>query len=441
MNRTLLVIKREYLSRVKKKSFLIMTIVGPILIAAVGILPAYFASLPEPDRTIMVVDKAELLQQEKGSTQVQLKYLGPPDQYSLEEAKALFKETEDYALLYIPDGDETGDPDFIAQNIGIYGKEEVGIQVKNYLENLVESKIQDAKLRTEGVDPSIIAQTRTNVSFKSFVLDEAGKEEESLVEGKMLVGMVFSFFMYFFIFIFGSQVMMGVMEEKGNRVVEVLVSSVKPFQLMMGKIIGVSLVGFTQFMIWVLLSSIIYSVFTGVFLADKMEALQLAAQSNQDAAEITQGGFNNALTFINSLNIPVLVGGFIFYFLGGFFLYAALFAAVGSAVENQTEAQPFMFPITMPIILSIIVALRVAQDPSGPMGFWFSIIPFTSPIVMVTRIPFGVPYWQLALSAVMLILGFLGTTWVASRIYRVGILMYGKKVNWAELWKWMRYGS
>jgi ABC-2 type transport system permease protein len=373
---------------------------------------------------------------------VQLKYLGPPDQYTLEEAKEQFLLTEDYALLYIPTG-SGWDPDFISKNIAIYGKEEVTIGVKDYLRTLLRNKIEDQKLRLEGVDPEVIAQTRTDVSITAFNIEESGKEQASLVEGKMIIGLVFAFFMYFFIFLFGSQVMGSVMEEKSNRVVEVIISSVKPFQLMLGKIVGSGLVGLTQFLIWVVLSAVIYFAFTGVFLADKMEALQQAsdAQTQEAIAAASSDGMDKVYAFLQSLDLPVLIISFLFYFLGGFFLYAALFAAVGSAVENQNEAQQFLFPITTPIILSIILALKVAEDPSGPLAFWASIIPFTSPIVMVTRIPYGVPYWELALSMSLLILGFMGTTWLAGRIYRVGILMYGKKVSWSELWKWLRYGG
>lgn len=440
MNKILLIIQREYLSRVKKKSFIIMTILGPILIAAIGILPAYFASLPEEDRSIMVLDKANLLRGDRGNEEILLKYLGPPEQYSIEEAKEQFLLTEDYALLYIPTGSQW-DPDFIAQNVAVYGKGDVSLNVKKYLEDLIRTQIQNDKLRTEGVDPEVIAQTRTQVSLRSFNIEDDGNEQETVVEAKMVVGMAFAFFMYFFIFIFGSQVMMGVLEEKGSRIIEVIVSSVKPFQLMMGKILGVGLVGLTQFLIWVVFSTLIYSVFTSVFLADKMEALEQMSQVDPEMVkQASETGFQKVQAFIDSLNLPLLIGGFMFYFLGGYFLYSALFAAIGSAVESQQESQQLMFPITMPIILSIIVAMQVAENPDGPLAFWFSMIPFTSPIVMVARIPFGIAAWELILSMVLLILGFLGTTWVAARIYRTGILMYGQKVNWAVLWKWLRHG-
>jgi ABC-2 type transport system permease protein len=191
----------------------------------------------------------------------------------------------------------------------------------------------------------------------------------------------------------------------------------------------------------VVFSSIIYTVFTGVFLADKMEALEQVSQMDPDTVKAaTDSGFQKMTAFMDSLNIPLLIGSFLFYFLGGFFLYSALFAAIGSAVESQTESQQFMMPVTMPIIISIIVAMQVAENPDGPLAFWFSMIPLTSPIVMVARIPFGVPTWELILSMLLLIGGFIGTTWIAARIYRTGILMYGQKVNWAVLWKWLRHG-
>lgn len=417
-----------------------MTILGPILIAAIGILPAYFASMPEENRSVMILDKGNLLGGHEGNDKIQLKYLNNAEDYSIDEAKEQFLLTEDYALLYIPTGSGY-DPDFMAQNSVVYGQGDVSLNVKGYLEDLIRSRIQNAKLRTEGVDPAIIAQTKTSVNLRSFNLEDGGDEKETVVELKMAVGMVFAFFMYFFMFIFGSQVMMGVLEEKGSRIIEVIVSSVKPFQLMMGKIIGVGLVGLTQFLIWVIFSGLIYTVFTSVFLADKMEAIEQMSQVDPEMVQqATNTGLEKVNAMLDSLNLPLLLGSFLFYFLGGYFLYSALFAAIGSAVESQQESQQLMFPVTIPIILSIIIAMQVAQNPDGPIAFWFSIIPFTSPIVMVARIPFGVAAWEIILSMVLLIAGFLGTTWVAGRIYRTGILMYGQKVSWGVLLKWLRNG-
>lgn len=439
MSKIGLIIQREYLSRVKKRSFVLMTLLGPLLISALGILPAYFASLPAEERNVMVLDPANLLGGSKGTEQIQLKYLGPPEDYTIEEAKEMFLLTEDHALLYIPTGSGY-DPDFMAQNCVVYGQGDVALSVQNYLKDQIRSRIQNAKLRSEGVDPEVIAQTKTQVNLRSFDLKEGGDIAESVVEVKMMIGLFFAFFMYMFMFLFGSQVMMGVLEEKGSRIVEVIVSSVRPFQLMMGKITGIGLVGLTQFLIWVVLSTVIYSVFANVYLADKMEALTAMEQVDQEMIEqAAEGGFARIKGVVDGLNLPLLLGSFLFFFLGGYLFYAALFAAIGSAVESQSDAQQFMFPVTIPIILSIIVAAQVAENPDGPLAFWFSMVPFTSPIIMVARIPFGVEAWELILSVVLLIAGSLGTVWVAGRIYRTGILMYGQKVNWATLWKWLRH--
>jgi len=247
-------------------------------------------------------------------------------------------------------------------------------------------------------------------------------------------------------------VMRGVMEEKTNRIVEVIISSVKPFELMMGKIIGVALVGLTQFMLWVVLTLGIVAVLTATVLdpseLTKSEQLYTGQAKVLDADQLkdiseqmqTQDSFNvKMIEAISSINYGTMIGAFLFFFLGGYLLYAALFAAIGSAVDNETDSQQFMLPVTIPLILSMVMLGMIINNPSGPVAFWFSIIPLTSPIIMMLRIPFGVPYWEIALSGGLLILGFLFTTWFAAKIYRTGILMYGKKVNYAELWKWMKY--
>jgi len=266
--------------------------------------------------------------------------------------------------------------------------------------------------------------------------------------------MVASIMIYMFIFMFGSQLMRGVIEEKTNRIVEVIVSSVKPFQLMLGKIIGVALVGLTQFLLWVVFTTILVGAFQQTF-PDKFKApaaqqqfvtgqqMQPQAIADETTAnlkvETGNETANQIFEAIASINFPVMIVSFIFFFIGGYLLYGALFAAIGSAVDNEADTQQFMLPVTVPLILAIVMMQYVINNPEGPLSWWLSMIPFTSPVIMMIRIPFGVPYWELALSAVLLIAGFLATTWLAAKIYRTGILMYGKKVNYAELWKWIRY--
>jgi ABC-2 type transport system permease protein len=251
---------------------------------------------------------------------------------------------------------------------------------------------------------------------------------------------------------FGSQVMRGVIEEKTSRIVEVIISSVKPFELMMGKIVGVALVGLTQFLLWVILTATLVTVITSSFvtkLSNKTPTEQIISSQlpsvNQDksasinSVKVKDTGVNEVLDAVNSIDFPVMISSFLFYFLFGYLLYAALFAAIGSAVDSEADTQQFMLPITIPLIFAIIMAQYVMQEPQGTMAFWLSIFPLTSPVIMMIRIPFGVPYLDLVLSMGLLLLGFLGTTWLAAKIYRTGILMYGKKVSYKELWKWLRY--
>jgi len=268
----------------------------------------------------------------------------------------------------------------------------------------------------------------------------------------MGLGFVSGLLIYIFIFLFGSQVLRGVLEEKTSRIVEIIVSSVRPFQLMIGKVAGVGMVGLTQFLIWIVLTFAIVGVFqiampdmfqftpdervfvssSQILSVEEMEQQkEMIQQYDTMAGQLLEG--------LSAINFPVMILSFIFFFLGGYLLYAALFAAIGSAVDNEADTQQFMLPVTVPLLLSIIMAQMVISNPAGPVAFWLSVIPLTSPVIMMVRIPFGVPYFDLFLSASLLILGFIATTWFAARIYRTGILMYGKKVNYRELWKWIRH--
>jgi ABC-2 type transport system permease protein len=302
---------------------------------------------------------------------------------------------------------------------------------------------------------TILKNIKTDVKITTYKTGDGGKEQKSFTELTMVIGYVGSIMIYMFIFMFGAQVMRGVIEEKTNRIVEVLVSSVKPFQLMMGKIVGVALVGLTQFLLWIAFTFIIITAVQSAFpqqfkktqsqqtaITGKSVALpnESASQSpNAVTADTGNDDLNEIFEAFSSINLPVMIGSFLFFFLFGYLLYGALFAAIGSAVDNETDTQQFMLPVTVPLILSLVVAQTVIQNPESPIAFWLSMIPLTSPVIMMVRIPFGVPTWEIALSAVLLVLGFLGTTWLAAKIYRTGILMYGKKSNYKELWKWIRY--
>ena len=436
MSKTGLIIKREFMTRVKKRSFLIMTILGPLLFAALIIAPALLASMPEGSKTIMVVDEARLLVGENGSDKYKFSNVDPK-QFDLEKAKDLFKSSENFdALLYIRSS-ETGDIQWIKDHTALYADGDVSIDMQRYIENLMERRIQEEKLKLENISPEIVAQSRVNVELLTYNLSEED-EKASATPVKMIVGYIAGFMIYFFIFFYTAQVMRGVIEEKTNRIVEVVISSVKPFQLMLGKVIGIGSVGLLQFLIWVVLSGVIYTVAGATILADKFDTEAMASQQEmQQAMEMSKG--MEIMEMVSTVNFPLVLAGFMFFFIGGYLLYAALFAGVGSAVDNETDSQQFMLPITIPLILAIVVTARVIEDPNGPIAFWFSMIPLTSPIIMMVRLPFGVPMWELALSISLLAVGFVFTTWLAGRIYRVGILMYGKKPSWKELYKWMTY--
>lgn len=431
----LLIIQREFLTRVRKKTFLLMTLLAPLLLAAVMILPGVLASMPEDDKAIIVLDEPAILLPSEGTEQFSLSYLNPSE-FDLELAKQFLRESDKDALLYIPSGNGW-DPDFIKNNVLLYGKEDIGIDLQRFIERQLEEKINNQKLIQQGVDPEVVTQTKTQVSVKSFTLgEEDGSEETSATPLKMGLGYIAGILIYFFIFFYAVQVMRGVIEEKTSRIVEVIISSVRPRQLMMGKILGIGLVGVVQFLIWVILSGTIYTV-VSTFIYPEVFAQQVPM--GPDAPDLSQVDQGSIFAMINSINFPVVLGGFVFYFFGGYFLYSALFAALGSAIDQEADSQQFMLPVTAPMIIAITTAMNVIQDPNGPLAFWMSMIPLTSPISMMIRLPFGVPIWQMVLSATILVASFFGVVALAGKIYRVGILMYGKKVTWKELYKWLKY--
>ena len=430
----LLIIQREFITRVRKKTFLLMTLLAPLLLAAVMIVPGLLASMPEDDKSIVVLDEPSILVPEEGTSQFSLEYLNP-NEFDLETGKTFLRESDKDALLYIPSGNGW-DPDFIKNNILLFGKEDIGIDLQRFVERQLEEKINQQKLIRQGVDPEVVAQTKTKVTIKSFTMGEEGNEETSATPLKMGLGYIAGILIYFFIFFYAVQVMRGVIEEKTSRIVEVIISSVRPRQLMMGKILGIGLVGVVQFLIWVILSGTIYAV-VSTFIYPEIFAQQVpAGPGSPDLSTVDQ---TNLFSMLNSINFPVVLSGFVFYFFGGYFLYSALFAALGSAIDQEADSQQFMLPVTAPMIIAITTAMNVIQDPNGPLAFWMSMIPLTSPISMMIRLPFGVPMWQIALSALILVGTFFGVVALAGKIYRVGILMYGKKVTWKELYKWLKY--
>lgn len=442
MNTISLIIKREYLTRVRKKSFIIMTILGPLLMASLFIVPVLMAKYDSDDISkIQVIDESGIFKGKLPDSE-NMKFI--MDTISLPVAKTIFNPEKYTAILYIP-----GNVLNNTNSIILFSAKQANLNLVTTIEKTIQKEIETMKLKANGINQETLDQIKTRVQVNTRKLTEAG-EQESNAGLTTAVGMISGLLIYMFIFLYGAQVMRGVIEEKTSRIVEVIISSVRPFQLMMGKIVGIALVGLTQFLLWIILTFAISSVVTKVFIDPNQMKEQMAykqsplgtplPQGVEDGAkQMDSGGMSDVLNAMNSINFPLLIGAFLFYFLGGYLLYAALFAAIGAAVDGESDTQQFMLPITIPLILSFVVAQSILQNPESNVGFWFSMIPFTSPVVMMVRIPFGVAPWELALSMAFLILGFILTTWLAGRIYRTGILMYGKKVSWKELGKWLFY--
>ncbi|MFI5452522.1 ABC transporter permease [Pedobacter sp. UC225_61] len=326
-------------------------------------------------------------------------------------------------------------------------QKQAGLSLNSRISGDIEELIRNQKLKESGIAQSDLDQLKTSVDIETKKIAETGKEESSSAGASTIIAFIAGILMFMFIMLYGIQVMRGVIEEKTSRIIEVMISSVKPFQLMMGKIIGIALVGLTQFILWIVLTLTISTVAVTV-LVDKADVKKIAA-SAQSGSQVTtgtqvvspaQGPMMDIQKSLAGLDFSKIVSVFIFFFIGGYLFYSALYAAIGSAVDSETETQQFMMPVMMPLLLGYALSLSVVtNDPYGNVAFWLSMIPFTSPIAMVVRLPYGVPNWELALSMVILVVGFVGTVWIASRIYRVGILMYGKKTTFKEMFKWFTY--
>ena len=434
MTKILLVIQREFMSRVKKKSFLLATILVPLLFPAIIGGMVYLAIQNEKNKELEVVhvlDESALLNFEDTESYDYQMVDGP-----LDSAKARFSKSEDFALIYIPKF-EIDNP----EGFKFYAHTSPGVNLVDGFENKIEGQIRDVKLTRSGLTEEQLDELKTSVRIESFNLSEAGDEKKSDSGVTFGIGYVMGFLIYIFLFAYGAQVMQGVIEEKNSKIVEVIVSTVRPFHMMIGKVVGVASVGIVQFVIWmVLMSAISFAGMAAFGLSmDPTETAQMMQQAGDEASSVQANAkVQELMTIINDIPITKIVLLFVFYFLGGYMLYGALFAAVGSAVDTPADAQQFMMPIMMPIIVALMgLMMFVFPDPHGSISFWLSIIPFTSPIVMMGRIGFGVPAWEIALSMAMLIGGFIFTLWLAGRIYRIGILMHGTKVNYKVLAKWL----
>lgn len=442
MNKVLLIISREYLSRVKKKSFIVMTFLTPLLIAGIYGLIGYFTYKgikDTHDKVAVVSTNTTLTEKLTTDENIDYEYVNKPLDVM---KKSLSKSDYDY-ILYLPEF-SLAEP----KGVELFGEKQAGMSLNNRISGDLEELIRNQKLKQSGISQSDLDQLKTSVDISTKkIAVETGKEESSSAGASTIIAFIAGILMFMFIMLYGIQVMRGVIEEKTSRIIEVMISSVKPFQLMMGKIIGIALVGLTQFILWIVLTLTI-STIAATVLIDKADVKKITASSqsgstvdvSQDQVQAAQGPIGDIQKSLAGLDFGKIVTVFIFFFIGGYLFYSALYAAIGSAVDSETETQQFMMPVMMPLLLGYALSLSVVtNDPYGNVAFWLSMIPFTSPIAMVVRLPYGVPGWELALSMAILVIGFIFTVWVASRIYRVGILMYGKKTTFKEMFKWFTY--
>lgn len=429
-----------------------MTVLAPLLMAAIIVLPTVIMSTEsqEHKKIAVVEDGSDLFRNAlKSTSEAEFVYLGNVD---VNDLKTGFAEAGYYGILNIS-------PLVIStpNAVQLISRKQPPIGLLNYISSSLEKEIERQKLLSYNIEDldKILKSIRTNVSIQTIKIDDSGTVKETSTGVAMALAYISGFLIYMLVFVFGSQVMRGVIEEKTSRVVEVLVSSVKSTELMIGKIVGVALVGLTQFLIWVLLIAATVIVLTRVITPPEAIAA-ITQESPQNIMSVTQSAelqslqtstqaSNNTtelmaiLKTIKNQKWGIILFCLVFFFLTGYLLYASVFAAIGSAVDNETETQQFMLPVTIPIILALMVALGTMQNPESNLAFWFSMIPLTSPIVMVARIPFDVPVWEIALSMSLMIVTIVFIIWMAAKIYRTGILMYGKKSSYRELIKWLRY--
>jgi len=439
MNKIWLIIKREYLTRVRKKTFILTTILTPLLFAGIFAVVIFITVKNVSNEKVAVVDPGGYLKSSLESSKTVTYQFDTGVDTSNFVAKGFS------AVLFAPRTGINQTENFkliTEKSLNRIANTKIERDISRALENNMIS--QELKIDPKQIDS--IKSRAENISIETSKKGEGGKLESSSFDVANGIGYITGFLIYITLFIYGTMVMRGVMEEKTNRIAEVIISSVKPFQLMMGKILGIGAVGLTQFLIWIVLIGVISAVLSSMIPPEVLEQVQ---QNNGQMPGSSQQGSEAirnlaaAQNSLSSINWGLVIFSFVFYFIGGYLFYAALFAAVGSAVnEDPQDAQSMTFPVIMPIILAIVIMINAINDPGGSLATWSSIIPFFSPIVMMARIPFGVPdtvpYWQLGLSMLLLVLGFLFTTWLSAKIYRTGILMYGKKPSWKEMIKWIR---
>ncbi len=429
MNKIWLIVQREFLNRVQKKSFLVATILIPLIFPAIMAVLIWVAVEQRKNASkevVMYIDESGYFKPDTA------KFRFNPFDGSLEDGKRAFEQSKNFGLLHIPKFELNNPTGF-----KLFTKINPSPTDIGDIEKILATQIRDLKMVQLNVSQELLNQLKTEVDIETVKISEGGQEKSSNTKILFGVGMGAGILMYMFIFIYGAQIMQGIIEEKMSKVVEVIVSSVRPFQLMMGKILGLASVGLLQFLIWIVLISTLTSAVLGFFGLQSPSQELMAMNPEAQAAAAQAPGSLRMLQSLSEIPWSYVLSSFIFYFIGGYLLYGALFAAVGSAVDSPAEAQQFMFPITIPMLISYFGLFTfILEDPHGPISVWLSIIPLTSPIAMMGRIGFGVPDWQLALSMALLAGGFVFTTWCAARIYRVGILMHGTKVSYKVLAKW-----
>ncbi len=440
MSNITLIIQREFLTRVKKKSFIIMSILGPLLIGGVMALIIYLAlNQGEVISKIKVVDESGVIVSKLSDSK---SILYERDTMPIAISREIFNGDEYYGILFIP-ADGLRKP----EGITLFTEKQPNVTVVTAIESSVQKLIEDIKLNAAGIRKEVLDSIKTKVSLIQKPVSASGEDKQFSADLTAGIGFAGGLLIYLFVFMYGVQVMRGVMEEKTNRIVEVIISSVKPYQLMMGKIVGVALVGLTQFLIWVVLTIAVTTAVSSFMVGKKSFSSEQIGQLQQyqnkgvntpafDTDTIQQPGF---LKSLSGFNFTRLLFMFAFYFIGGYLLYSALFAAIGAAVDSETDTQQFILPVSLPLIIAYIVSTIVMTNPESKLGYWFSIIPFTSPVVMMVRMPFDPPVTDIIISMIALIAGFVFTTWFASKIYRTGILMYGKKPTFREMGKWLFY--
>ncbi|MDY6121619.1 MAG: ABC transporter permease [Porphyromonas sp.] len=447
-----IILGREYTTRVRKKSFVVMTILMPVLFVAVATVPmliARFAS--DEQKTVAIID--------------------PTGEYV-----PLFKDNEDFhfiaadktldeyrqigatenrdespaAIINIAGQLLEGDSlDLVKDQVKIYTYKQLPNKLPNMVEQTLEKYLTDQRLASYHIDnlKEIMQRSEVDLSIPTYKWSESGGEERSSGDVAGIMGMVLTGISYLFIMMYGGMVLQGVLEEKKSRIMEVMVSSVKPFDLMMGKIVGVGLVGLTQIALWIILTIALFvgfqlSFLGGIYSADSLAAVQSPDQLGAMSSGMSVEGLNNLqeiMSIIAGINFTEIVAMFILYFIGGYLLYASLFAAIGSAVSSDEDTNQFVIPVSILMLFSFYAALGSRDNPDGPLAFWSSLFPFTSPVVMMVRLPYEVPLWQEILSIALLFASFIGVTWIAAKIYRVGVLMYGKKPSFREMWRWINY--